>query len=516
VRLFPAGSILWLLAHELRLAWRGRTRSGARRARIWIVMSIVLAALCIPGWLLAGALKPLALKVTPDLALGVDVGALFLFTLMTSATVSNAAVAFFERSDLDLLLSSPIPPRRVLTVRCVGIALNSAILWILLISPFAGPGIVRGDLRWIGVYPLLIGLGLLATALGLSIATALFRLIGPRRTRAAATVVSAVIGVSFGLLGQARTVLGRDVYGELWGHLKTFAANGFFDNDTPLAWPARALFGELPISASLFGGALLIFALVTQSVGRRFGEDAAAAAGAGERARTASGGVKPFASGVFGVTVAKELRLIRRDGTLLSQTLIQVVYLAALFGAYLFRFASSSNAMLDAGAAALLVFLSGQLAAVFGWIVMSAEDAPELLAASPAHARILRRGKLVAALIPVAFILAVPIAVLGWIHLWAGLGALIGCAAIAWSSVLLAIWFERPGKRSELRRRRNGSLTGALIGGFLGLCWSGAAFLIGMGPPWAFAAIGPAVVALVVLGAVSRPEQSFAERLQAA
>lgn len=515
MRLFPQGSIPWLLAHELRLAWRGRARSGARRLRIAIVVLVLMAVLSIPGWLLAGALKTQTLTVTPDIALAVDVGVFFLFTLMASYTVSAAAVAFFERSDLDLLLSSPIPPRRVLTVRCVGIALNSAVLWLLLISPFAIPGLVRGDLRWVGVYPLLIGLGLLAASAGLSIATALFRLIGPRRTRAAATVVSAVIGISFGLVGQARNVLGRDLYGEAWGRLKHFASNGFFDSDTPLAWPARALFGELPIAFSVLAIALVVFSLVTQSVGRRFGEDAAAAAGTGERSRTARGGVKPFSTGVFAVTVEKELRLIRRDATLLSQTLIQVLYLALLFGAYLFRWASNSNAMFNAGAGALLVVLAGQVASIFGWIVMSAEDAPELLAASPAPARLLRRGKLIAAMIPVVMILAIPIALLSWITPWAGLGALVGCVALSWSVGLLAIWFERPGKRSELRRRRNGSIAGSLIGTFLGFCWAGTAFLIGMGPPWAYAAAGPAAIALIVLGAVSRPEQTFSERLQA-
>jgi ABC-2 type transport system permease protein len=516
VSLFPRGSIPWLLAHELRLAWRGRTQGAQRRTRIWIVMAVVLGFLCIPGWLLSGVLKPMTLTVTPDLALGIDVGVFWLFTIMVSGAVSLTAITFFERGDLDLLLSSPIPPRRVLAVRCMGIALNTALWLLLLISPFAVPGLIRGDLRWFGVYPVLIGLGLLATSLGLAVATALFRLIGARRTRAAATIVSTLLGVSFGLIAQARNVLGRDLFGEAWARLKAFAANGYFDNDMPLAWPARALFGELPFAIGGFLIALALFLVVTQAIGSRFASDAAAAAGAGEQGRTARGGIKPFASGVFSVTVGKELRLIRRDATLLSQTLIQVLYLAALFGAYLFRFSSGANATWNGVAAALLVFLAGQLASVFGWIVMSAEDAPELLAASPAPSKLLRRGKLVAAMVPVVVIMAIPIGVLGGIYPWAGLGALIGSAALSWSTGLLAIWFERPAKRSELRRRRNGSWTGQLIGGFVGFCWSGAAFLIAMGPPLAFAALAPALIAVILLGAVSQPDRSFAERLQAA
>ena len=217
MRLFPAGSTLWLLSHELRLSLRGRSRAGAkRRVAPALIFVLVAAGLCIPGWFAASALKPVKLMVTPEIAMAVDAGMVMIFTLMTSATVLATAIAFYDRGDLDLLLSSPVPSQRVLTVRCFGIALQSALLWILLITPFAAPGVIQGDLRWLGVYPLLVGLGLLAAALGLSVAMALFRLIGARRTRAAATVVSALIGVSFGLLGQAPNLIGRSVYGEIW------------------------------------------------------------------------------------------------------------------------------------------------------------------------------------------------------------------------------------------------------------------------------------------------------------
>ena len=518
IRLLPAGSIAWLLAHELRLTLRGGGRSGgsSRRPSRVIVLGIVAVVLCIPGWLLASKLKQVQTAIIPQLAMGVDLVLVMLFTLMTSATVASTAIAFFERGDLDLLLSSPIPPRRVLTVRCVGIALNSALLWILLITPFAVPGLIQGDLRWFGVYPVLVGLGLLAAAVGLMLAMALFRLIGPKRTRAAATVASAFIGVSFGLVGQAQNLVGRDIWGTVWARMQVMAGHGLFDAGQPLAWPAEGLLGDLPIAFAMFGAALVVFALVTQSVGRRFGADAAAAAGSATRTRVARGALKTFASGPFRVMLGKELKLIRRDASLLSQTLIQVLYLGVIFGALLLRKSSKWGGFTDGGAAALLVFLAGNLAAVFGWIVMSTEEATELLASAPPASRVLRRAKLIAAMIPVAVIMAVPVGALAWLSPAASVSALVCCAGVAWSAGLLSIWFEKPARRSDLRRRRNGSFLSAVIGGVVGLLWSGAAFLGAMGLPWAWGAIAPALIAIVIMGAVSKPERAFAETLQAA
>ena len=183
----PRGSIPWMLGHELRLAWRGRGSGAKNRRRAWIVSAVVFAFLAIPGWFAATALKGKVIPILPEVALVVDLVLGFLFTLMMSTTVAATAVAFYERGDLDLLLASPIPPRRVLTVRCVGIALQSILLWLLLLTPFAVPGLIQGDLRWANGYMVLLAMGLLAAALGLIVAMALFKVIGPKRTRVIAT-----------------------------------------------------------------------------------------------------------------------------------------------------------------------------------------------------------------------------------------------------------------------------------------------------------------------------------------
>lgn len=297
---------------------------------------------------------------------------------------------------------------------------------------------------------------------------------------------------------------------QLWGR------SGLFDPGTPLAWPAEGLFGNLVIAFSMLAGSLALFWLVTQSIGRRFGADAAAAAGASGRTRAARGGLKTFGGSAFAVTVGKELKLIFRDAALLSQTLIQVLYLGVIFAALLFKNLSHASVFVPAGSAGLIVFLAGNLAAVFGWIVMSAEDAPELLAASPTRAVVLRRAKLTAAMIPVAAVMSIPLIGLAIMNPQAGASALLASAGVAWSAGMISIWYERPAKRTELRRRRNGSLIGSMIGGAVGVCWSAAAFFGSLEPPWTLAAIAPLILAGVIMGMASKPSRPFAENLAGA
>ena len=156
------GSVPWLLAHELRLAWRGSGK-GSRRTLL-----IVIAVLFIGIGGVAGL--PLALVVLPNwtptltapLAFGLDAALLLIVSLMLSQTISQAVEAFYARRDLDLLLSSPLPAWRVLTVRCIAIAVTTSATYMALVTPIVATVAVFGHVRWISLYPLLFALGLLA------------------------------------------------------------------------------------------------------------------------------------------------------------------------------------------------------------------------------------------------------------------------------------------------------------------------------------------------------------------
>ena len=112
------GSIRWLMAHELRLFWR-RGKMNSRSGLIiiglvlaaWLAMSFFmfrsLGPLIPPPPFLDGPADGLTLSI-----IGVVVA--FIGSVMMSGAILAAVEAIYTRNDLDLLLSSPISPWRVL------------------------------------------------------------------------------------------------------------------------------------------------------------------------------------------------------------------------------------------------------------------------------------------------------------------------------------------------------------------------------------------------------------------
>jgi ABC-2 type transport system permease protein len=87
----------------------------------------------------------------------------------------------------------------------------------------------------------------------------------------------------------------------------------------------------------------------------------------------------PFRRSLFDTVVVKEWRLIARDPHLISQVLLQLVYLAAAAVPDPAQ-ERRRRAGVGAGLACCAASLTGSLA----WIIVSAEDAPDLLQSSPA------------------------------------------------------------------------------------------------------------------------------------
>ncbi|HWE47622.1 MAG TPA: hypothetical protein VG407_16500 [Caulobacteraceae bacterium] len=526
----PSGaSTFLLLGNELRLFWRswGGKQKGARGRLIGFGVALAVIGFGL-GWPFALLLKLIPKDPGPELTLGLDGGLLLLLTLMMSSTVSSAALAFYERGDLDLLLSSPTPPYRVLTVRCASMAIMSSAFFMLLATPVIGPAVAMGHPKWLLIYVVLIGLALIATSLGLMIATTLFRVIGPRRTKTLSQVMAAVIGAALFLTSQLRWILPPEQIKGLWKSALDFSRSGPFANTQILSLPARAVLCEPIPGIVLFAFGLLLFLLVTRWLGARFAQNAAAAAGVGAGGRrVARGGIRGFEGGPYGAMVRKEVRLLLRDPALLSQVLLRVLYLIPIAALVLRGGSMRTTAWLMGGGAgllfgpdtwiarsgAVLVFLTTQLAGTLAWITVSAEDAPELLASAPAKESILRRAKLTAAMTPVFIILGGPLGGLVYLHPWAGIVTAIGCASAALSACLIALWFEKPAKRKDLRRRRSGSLLGALAETFISFCWASATWFAVVKLWWA---VVPALLAVVILIAIRKPVRSFVEVLELA
>ncbi|EJL23352.1 hypothetical protein PMI01_04854 [Caulobacter sp. AP07] len=496
------GSVLWLLAHETRLYWRNfRAGRAGRSARGLISLAVIGALLITGGVFIALGLHGRQAPINP---LSVSLAALFtavVFTLMLSQTLSASSEALYERGDLDLLFSSPIGPAKVLFVRALGVAGGVVTLFLLAAIPLLLPTVIWGHPGWIGVFGVLGALALSSTAVGLLLAMGLFALIGPRRTRTVAQVMAALVGAAFFLISQARTILGEQTSRSLFADITRQAQEGRLRPPPIASLPLRAMLGEpLPLLA-LLAGAMVLFALSAAVLGRRFSDAAAATQGKTD-AQPQKGGLvsaRAFAAGAFLATLRKELLLIGRDSALLSQVLLRVLYLIPT-ALVLSRNAANGTAAALAGGAGVVAFLAGQVAGSLAWITLSAEEAPDLLAVSPAGIATVRRAKLTAALIPVGLFLALPIAVLAWFAPVAAAWTTLGAFLAAWSSGLINVWHQRPGKRSEFKRRGGASwmatlaemVVSALLAGATGVAVAGFA-------PWALIPLFLAGAALLSL-----------------
>ena len=496
------GSAPWLLRHELRLAWRGL---GVRRMWVLgIVGGAAWLALHLGAYLLMSRLRGVA--VPPQAAVGVGALAWLLMTLMLSQAMMQSVNVLFVRGDLDLLLASPLPPRSVFVVRGLGVALGCATPYLLLLAPLADAGLVTGRPGLLAIYPVLLALALAVAALGILSTLSLVRLLGARRARTAAQLLGAVVGAALFLMSQFQNLVGADTQRRI--ALKVMGwlgSGGPLAADSPLWLPGRALLGEPgPLAAVLVLGVGGFWA-VTGLAQRRFlaGTQESVTGSALRSAVPAATGRLRLRAGLWRNVLAKEWRLIRRDPQLISQTLLQTLYLAPLMLMGLRH--QSTLAVIVPGA----VLLSTSLAGSLSWITVAAEDAPELIGTAPVDGARVRWLKVAAALLPV-WLLVSPLLVLlivndAWLAfvfaLCAGGGTLAAGA--------LQVGYPRRGDRREMKKRMQGSLLLGLLETVTTLGWAATAYCLISAWPWAplaalFALLGPA--ATWVLGRARRED----------
>ena len=171
-------------------------------------------------------------------------------------------------------------------------------------------------------------IGAAAAAFAVALTIALFRTIGPKRTRLVAQIVAAVIGAAFVIGLQVAAILS-------YGSLSRFAPlqSTWLVEHTPgigsaLWWPARAVLGDasalglvVAFSVTLLGASIAIFS-------PRFGEHAIAAGGVSHTVVRQARGVQGFRwRSPSRMLRQKEWTLLWRDPWLVSQSLMQILYL---------------------------------------------------------------------------------------------------------------------------------------------------------------------------------------------
>jgi len=497
------GSALWLLGHELRLAWYGSSLGGGKRRPGVVSMLVwVLAWVAMHGIAFA-LLHILRRDGVDDTLAGMLVGGVLLVsaTFMLSNALKACVLALFERGDLDLLLSSPLPSRSIFSVRLLGVAASSAALFLFVFTPFAHVALFMGRPGWLAIYPAVAALALVVACAAMLLTLLLVRLLGARRTRVLAQVLAAVAGALLFLLSQVGNLVSHDGRGAQAQHAaQALLHNGLFAPASPLWLPGRAALGEAVPLLGLVALALAAYLLTVGRTHRFFVHGLQQAAGMDRVARKPAGGVRfRFRSSLFDTIVAKEWRLIARDPHLISQVLLQLVYLAPLL-ILILRGGEVPEPAIGAGLSLLCSSLTGGLA----WIVISAEDAPDLLRSSPAAARTIRLAKLAAATMPALLIVALPLL---WLIVRAPLAGLLVAFTVTGavlSSGLIVLWVGRPAARSNFKARGKENFQCTVMELLTTLSWGALAWalvsLIAGAGDWALAMAAAALA--VALGAL--------------
>jgi len=197
----------------------------------------------------------------------------------------------------------------------------------------------------------------------------------------------------------------------------------------------------------------------------------------------------------------KEWMLLARDPWLMSQTLMQILYLIPP-GLLLWRnFASETGAL--AMLAPVLVMAAGQLAGGLAWLAISGEDAPDLVATAPVSFGALIRAKIEAVLGAVALVLAPVILVLAFASPTTALVSALGVLAAAACATAIQLFFRAQAKRSHFRRRQTSSRAATFAEAFSSIGWAATAGLAAAGDGLAVSAGALSLIVVVVARMIS-------------
>ncbi|HXH44432.1 MAG TPA: permease [Bradyrhizobium sp.] len=476
-----ATALSWFARHELRLAWREwfamMTGGRRKRARVAVVGLLCFAALLhLPAWAVIGRFADLQLPLDKSSLIVITATIFLAWTLMLSQAIESVTRVFYARADLDLIMSSPARLANLFSVRIAAIALTVTVLALLFSTPFIDVLVIGGGARWLAAFGVVIAMGLSAAAVAIAITILLFRLIGPARTRLIAQILAAIIGAGFVIALQIAAIMS---YGTLArftiltsGSLAAYAP----EVDSIWWWPARATMGDheallllLALALVLLGGVMAIFS-------HRFADTAIDAA-----AYAASGRVRirerPFRGGSRQQALRrKEFMLLWRDPWLISQTLMQLLYLVPPALLLWRNFADSSTALTLI--TPVIVMAAGQLAGGLAWLTISGEDAPDLVATAPLMPSGIIRAKIEVVLITIAAIFAPLLAALAYaspIQAAVCAGAIIVSAT---SATAIQLWFRVQAKRSQFRRRQTSSRLATFAEAFSSIGWAASAALL--------------------------------------
>lgn len=467
--LMPKTSVLWLAFAQIKREFRARNNNRGLAPNIGRFIFFLMLGGIFYG-LGQGLYETIIIHKMPwrDLyyiagqKLFISFCGLFFMSLMT------AFMYFIDRSDLDLLLSSPIPPQKIIMSRLIAGSWRTILIFSIFSTAFIGYSALLISPLMFSYLPLAIGLAFLEA--GLSFVIARFMLI------------------KFGLINGRRMVqiLG---FGGLFGGVLAFQ---FLKEPQKLSLnindlspkPLHHHFGELffsflgkgllgnwliAFSIMIFG--LLLFVALINIVGRNFGKDVAIITGQEDSQNNNIPNNILFNNNILAMYFNKEVKGIIRDPT----SLVQIVApMAGLIPMLFLIFSKNSidKSLIGIICGPILVFLSASLSGSLAWLAVSVEEANELLLSSPANQRQIYMAKFFAAFVP-ALVEIILLTALIILHDLKG-GILAFIFALFASLAIISVEFARPkpAKRPKMMQRPDRSIFAIIFGMIMVLIWS--------------------------------------------
>ena len=444
------GSIGWFARHEINLSWRDfmRMMSAGKPGRERTVIGVLVLAAIVMHVIAFAVLNP-------AIATGIEhgkslltllTGGLFLtISLMMSQAMELVTRAFYSRSDLDLILSSPVSVRKLFAVRIGAIASTTTLLSLLLCGSAINVLAIFDGAHWLYAYPIILACGFVATSVSLAITILMFKTLGAKRTRLASQIVAAVVGASFIIGVQLAAIASIGSISRFEFLQSEHFINAMPDVNSWLWVPARAMLGESsPFVITFSTAALLLVAAIIVFAGS-FAQHVVAAAGVSFTRTNRETKPRNFKQANMRTALRhKEWKLLLRDHWLLSQTLMQILYLVP--PAFMLWQGFGNAGIVGVVVVPVLVMASGQLSGGLAWLAISGEDAPDLVATAPVARGAVIQAKVEAVLGAIAIVISPIILLMAVVDIQSAVVALgRHCRRIRVSNLCAAL-VSQPGK----------------------------------------------------------------------
>jgi ABC-2 type transport system permease protein len=192
----------------------------------------------------------------------------------------------------------------------------------------------------------------------------------------------------------------------------------------------------------------------------------------------------------------KEWTLLARDPWLVSQTLMQILYLLPPALLLWRSYGEGTGALVVL--VPVLVMAAGQLAGGLAWLAISGEDAPDLVATAPIPRHLVMRAKIEAVLGAIGLAFAPFIAALAFLSVFGAFAAALGIFSAAAAAVAVQFFFRKQATRRYFRHRQTASRFATFAEAFSSISWAATA-AVAISGSWL--ALFPAAIGLAILAA---------------